>query len=129
MTSAAILGEIGQVFIPVRDIEVSSRWYARLLNIDVPPTSHGDTIVDLPVQSGPRLCLDANAAFTADGPPRFFWWTDDLTAFAEHLAALGIPLMSEITDIGSVAFLHFRDPDGTLLMACESRESPKSTGA
>lgn len=129
MTATAPLGEIGQVFIPVRNIAASSHWYARLLDIDVPPTSHDDTIVDLPVKSGPRLCLDANAPFTADGPPRFFWWTHDLTALAKHLNTLGIPLTSEITDIGSVAFLQFRDPDGTLLMACESREKPAPSGA
>jgi catechol 2,3-dioxygenase-like lactoylglutathione lyase family enzyme len=125
----ALLGEIGQVFIPVRDIAASSAWYARLLEIDMPSASHGDTIVDLPVASGPRLCLDANRPFTADGPPRFFWWTDDLAALADHLEALGIPLASEVTDIGSVAFLQFRDPDGNLLMACEAQEHRRSPEA
>ncbi len=125
----AHLGEIGQVFIPVRDIAASSAWYCRLLGIDVPPPSHDDTVVDLPVTSGPRLCLDANAPFTADGPPRFFWWTADLCAVVDHLEELGIPLATGITDIGSVAFLQFRDPDGTLLMACERREQRASPTA
>lgn len=127
--SATPFGEIGQVFIPVRDIEASSAWYSRLLGIDVPPPSHGDTIVDLPVGAGPRLCLDANTSFTPDGPPRFFWWTEDLDVLAQHLRRLEIPLASEITDIGSVAFLQFRDPDGNLLMACQAREGSTDSGA
>lgn len=127
--SAAHFGEIGQVFIPVRDIEASSTWYSRLLDIDVPTPSHGDTIVDLPVGSGPRLCLDANTTFTPDGPPRFFWWAEDLDALAQHLMGLEVPLASEVTDIGSVAFLQFRDPDGNLLMACEARDGSTDAGA
>lgn len=35
-----------------------------------------------------------------------------------HLAELEIPRASGIVDIGSVAFLQFRDPDGNLLMVC-----------
>lgn len=69
----------------------------------------------------PNLALDANAPFTPDGPPRFFWWADDLSAVVDHLRQLGAPLASEIVDIGSVAFVQFRDPDGNLLMVCEHR--------
>ncbi|MCD2496891.1 VOC family protein [Microbacterium nymphoidis] len=113
-----IIREIGQVFIPVRDIHAAARWYGRLLGTSVSEPSHDQTIVDVPMRSGPGLALDANAPFTADGPPRFFWWADDLTAVERHLADMGVVPATEIVDIGSVSFVQFRDPDGNLLMAC-----------
>lgn len=117
------LRDIGQVFIPVRDISASAAWYARLLGVKAPAPTHENTIVDLPTSSGPRLALDSTAPFTADGPPRFFWWTDDLDETERHLSSLDIPLVAGPVDIGSVSFVQFRDPDGTLLMVC-ARNSP-----
>lgn len=117
MTSP-IRTEIGQVFIPVRDIHSAARWYSRLLDVEVSVSSHDDTIVDVPMEFGPGLALDANAPFTADGPPRFFWWADDLVKVVAHLNDLRAPLASDIVDIGSVAFVQFRDLDGNLLMVC-----------
>lgn len=111
---------IGQVFIPVSDLERSARWYAKVLAFDVDRFSHEDTILDIPVEDGPRLALDANRPlFTADGPPRFFFWTDDLAATIEHLQGLDVRITSEVEDIGSVFFVQFEDPDGNPLMVCQ----------
>lgn len=103
---------------PVRDIHRSADWYGRLLGAEVSLPSHDDTIVDVPMEPGPGLALDANAPFTPDGPPRFFWWADDLGAVVAHVRDLGAELASDVVDIGSVAFVQFRDPDGNLLMVC-----------
>ncbi|GAA4923048.1 putative enzyme related to lactoylglutathione lyase [Stackebrandtia albiflava] len=110
--------EIGQVFIPVRDIARAAAWYSRLLGVEVSAPSHDATIVDVAMEAGPGLALDANAPFTPDGPPRFFWWADDLGAVVAHLRELGADLVSDVVDIGSVAFVQFRDPDGNPLMVC-----------
>ncbi|WP_270407444.1 VOC family protein [Brachybacterium paraconglomeratum] len=110
--------EIGQVFIPVRDVHVAAPWYAELLGTEVAAPTHDATIVDIPMQSGPGLSLDANAPFTADGPPRFFWWADDMGSVLAHLERLGIDVVRGPLDIGSVELLHFRDLDGNLLMVC-----------
>lgn len=114
--------EIGQVFIPVRDIRRAAEWYSRLLGAKVSAPSHEDTIVDVPMGTGPGLALDANAPFTPDGPPRFFWWADDLDLVVTHLKEIGVALASDITDIGSVAFVQFRDLDGNLLMVCSRND-------
>lgn len=120
--SSPIQRRIGQVFIPVSDMSTAVPWYARLLDFEPPEGSHGGTIVDIPTDGETRLALDANRPdFTPDGPPRFFFWTDDIEASAAFLADLGVETTSEIVDIGSVAFLQFTDPDGNPLMVCERR--------
>lgn len=51
---------MGQVFIPVRDIARSARWYAEVLGFEPGTPSHGDTILDIPTDDGPGLALDAH---------------------------------------------------------------------
>ncbi len=121
-TPSPLRNRVGQVFVPVRDMSAAAAWYAALLGLPTPTTSHEDRICDLPTEGEVGLALDAHdPGFTADGPPRFFWWVDDLVAVRAHLDALGVERVGDVTDIGSVAFLQFRDPDGNLLMACERR--------
>ena len=120
MPASPIRRHIGQVFVPVRDLPRSAEWYAAVLGFEPTSPSHDATILDIPVQDGPRLALDANRpGFTADGPPRFFWWTDDLTATVEHLRGLDVRITSDVEDIGSVWFVQFEDPDGNPLMVCQ----------
>lgn len=111
---------IGQVFIPVSDLERSAHWYAQVLAFEPQAFSHEDRILDIPVEEGPRLALDASRpGFTADGPPRFFFWTDDIAATVQHLRHLDVRVASDIEDIGSVSFVQFEDPDGNPLMVCQ----------
>ena len=120
MPSSPVRRHIGQVFIPVRDMARSARWYAPVLGFELDPTSHGGTILDIPTEGETRLALDANRPdFTADGPPRFFFWTDDMRATVAHLRGLGVTITSDVEDIGSVHFLQFEDPDGNPLMVCQ----------
>nr|WP_109474709.1 VOC family protein [Ornithinimicrobium cavernae] len=124
MHNSPIRRHIGQVFIPVRDMERSARWYGKLLGFDPGVPSHGGTILDVPTEEGPGLVLDANRPdFTADGPPRFFFWTDDIAATAEHLQRLEARITSPVEDIGSVVFIQFEDPDGNALMVCQRANS------
>lgn len=118
--TSPIQRHVGQVFIPVRDMESSARWYGEVLGFEPGAPSHGDTILDIPTDDGPGLALDANRPdFTADDPPRFFLWTDDMAATVEHLQRLGVRITSSVADIGSVFFVQFEDPDGNALMVCQ----------
>lgn len=120
VTTSPILRSIGQVFIPVSDITRSAAWYSRLLGLPVAEASHQNTIYDLPMEGETRLALDANRPdFDPSGPPRFFFWTDDIAATVEFLRQLDAVIDSEVTDIGSVFFVQFRDPDGNPLMVCQ----------
>lgn len=111
---------IGQVFVPVRDLRAAAAWYGWLLGVSPGPLSHQDTICDLPMTGEVGLALDANRPdFSTDGPPRFFFWCDDVGATHRRLLAADVPIDVEPLDIGSVVLLQFRDPDGNPLMACQ----------
>lgn len=116
-----IENRIGQVFIPVRDIDRSARWYTTLLGLPEGSATHGQTIYDLPTTGETRLALDANRAdFDPSGPPRFFFWTRDMAATVAFLKELEVTFDSDVEDIGSVMFVQFRDPDGNRLMVCQA---------
>ncbi|WP_248258188.1 VOC family protein [Georgenia sp. EYE_87] len=124
VTASPIENRIGQVFIPVRDIVRSARWYSRLLGLPESDPSHGGTIYDLPTTGETRLALDANRPeFDPAGPPRFFFWTTDMAATVAFLRDLGVTLDSDIEDIGSVRLVQFRDPDNNPLMVCQRSAS------
>ncbi|WP_413449855.1 VOC family protein [Georgenia phoenicis] len=115
-----IENRIGQVFVPVRDIARSARWYSELLGLPLGEPSHGATIYDLPTAGDTRLALDANKPdIDTSGPPRFFFWTADMAATVAFLRERGVALDSAVEDIGSVVFVQFRDPDGNPLMVCQ----------
>jgi predicted enzyme related to lactoylglutathione lyase len=114
--------QVGQVFVPVRDMQRAVTWYSALLGLDHDPDrlGHEDTIYDIPTEAGPGLCLDANRPdFVASGPARFFLWTDDMAATVDHLHRVGAADVSDVLDIGSLSFVTFTDPDGNLLMVAE----------
>ncbi|GAA2151120.1 putative enzyme related to lactoylglutathione lyase [Humibacillus xanthopallidus] len=118
--SSPIQCRVGQVFIPVRDMASAIRWYAALLGFEQGVASHGATIYDIPTDGETRLALDANRPdVEAAGPPRFFLWTDDMSATVAHLRGLGVTVTSDVEDIGSVLFVQFEDPDGNALMVCQ----------
>jgi predicted enzyme related to lactoylglutathione lyase len=118
--SSPIQRRVGQVFVPVRDMAAAIRWYAAVLGFETDVASHDATIYDIPTDGQTRQALDANRQdFVASGPPRFFLWTDDMTATVEHLRALAVRITSDVEDIGSVVFVQFEDPDGNALMVCQ----------
>ncbi|MER7071067.1 VOC family protein [Terrabacter sp. NPDC000476] len=118
--SSPIQRRVGQVFVPVIDMQAAIRWYADLLGFEPGDASHGGTIFDVPTDGETRLALDANRPdVDGGGPPRFFLWTDDMAATVQHLRALGVTITSDVEDIGSVLFVQFEDPDGNALMVCQ----------
>jgi predicted enzyme related to lactoylglutathione lyase len=118
--------QVGQVFIPVRDMPSAAAWYARLFGfeVDAGRLGHEDTIFDLPTGRPPYVCLDANQPdFVASGPARCFFLTDDLEAAVAHAGDVGATDVSAVEDIGSLRFATFRDPDGNVLMAAQLHDA------
>lgn len=118
--SSPIQSVVGQVFIPVRDMPSAIDWYSKLLGFEPAGSTHEGTIFDIPTSGPTRLALDANRRdFDPSGPPRFFLWTEDISATVRHLQALEVKITSGVEDIGSVAFVQFEDLDGNPLMVCQ----------
>ncbi len=82
--------------------------------------SHGGTIYDVPMSGETGLIIDANrASVTNSSQPLCFFWTEDIQAAHAFLLERDVDVTSDVTDIGSVSFLTFRDPDANLLMVCQ----------
>ena len=115
-----IQNRIGTVFVPVSDMPIARAWYGALFDVEPGEPSHGGGICDVPMAGDTGLILDANRPVAEHSvQPLCFFWTDDLAASLAHLRALGAEITSDVTGIGSVAFLSFRDPDGNPLMVCQ----------
>ncbi len=115
-----IENRIGQVFVPVSNMERAIAWYSRILGQPVDQTSHGGTIYDVPMLGETRLALDANKQpITNSSQPLCFFWTADIDAVRDFLLASNVELVGDVQDIGSVSFLTFKDPDNNLLMVCQ----------
>src|SRR5262245_34832316 len=121
--SSPIENRIGQVFVPVTDMDRAIAWYSRLLGLPIAATSHEGKIYDVPVTGETRLALDGHQAkVTNSSQPLFFFWTPDIRAAADFLRANDITIVGEIANIGSVSLLRIRDPDNNLLMVCQRND-------
>lgn len=119
MTSP-IQNRIGMVFVPVSDMQRAITWYSDLFGLPVAETSHEGTIYDVPMAGETGLILDANRdPVTNSSQPLCFFWTGNLQTAHAFLQERGVEITSDVTDIGSVSFLTFKDPDANLLMVCQ----------
>jgi hypothetical protein len=77
-------------------------------------------ICDIPKSGETRLSLDGHPRrVTNSSRPLFFFWTRDIRATKDFLTDLGIESDGTISDIGSLSFLIFRDPDNNQPMVCQ----------
>lgn len=120
MAKSPIQNRIGNVFVPVSDMARAIAWYTRLFGLEPGETSHEGGIYDVPMAGETGLILDANRPVTERSvQPLCFFWKEDMAATLKHLRALNAEITSDVTDIGSVSFVTFRDLDGNPLMVRE----------
>lgn len=113
---------VGSVFIPVSDMGRAMAWYGQLFGLELGEPTHDGGICDVPMAGETGIILDANKPVTEHSvQPLCFFWTQDLAATLDHLVSMDAEITSAVTDIGSVSFLAFRDPDGNPLMVCQAR--------
>lgn len=115
-----IQNRIGQVFVPVSDMKRAIEWYSKLLGPPMGNTSHEGTIYDVPMQGDTRLSMDASKEqITNSSQPLFFFRISDIHEALSFLKQNGVEVLTEVTDVGSVTFVVFRDPDQNMLMVCQ----------
>ena len=121
------LGQIGQIAVPVTDIDRATAFYRDTLGMRflfaAPP---GLAFFDC---GGVRLMLDGPAKDRAGQASVIYYMVDDLTAAHETLTGRGVTfeaaphLVAPMPD-HDLWMAFFRDPDDNLLaMMCEVRES------
>jgi catechol 2,3-dioxygenase-like lactoylglutathione lyase family enzyme len=129
--SSPIINRIGQVFIPVSDIQQSAEWYCRILGANGGSFGHEGQLFDMPVQGEAQLCLDAHKPVTSTSvQPICFFWTADIVATKAFLLENEVELVGDVMDGGSLNFLVFKDLDANLLMVCQPKteENRKRAG-
>jgi predicted enzyme related to lactoylglutathione lyase len=120
-STSPIEPRIGQVFLPVNDMQKAIAWYSALFGLEPGDTSHAGAIYDIPVTGETLLVLDSHKPVMSHSvQPICMFPTSDMNAALEHLRALGAEITSEPQDIGSLVFATFRDPDGNPLMVYQS---------
>ena len=118
--SSPIENRIGQVFVPVTDMDRAIAWYSRLLGVPIAAATHGGTIYNVPMQGETQLALDGTRRQVSNSSqPLFFFWTRDIQAAYAFLQENNVAIVGAVEDIGSVLFVIFKDPDGNLLMVCQ----------
>jgi predicted enzyme related to lactoylglutathione lyase len=122
LISSPIQNRIGQVFIPVNNMQNAIAWYSRLFGLEPGDAAHAGAIYDVPVTGETLLVLDSHKPVTSTSvQPLCMFPTSDMEAAVAWLREIGAEITSEPQDIGSLIFLTFRDPDGNPLMIYQSK--------
>lgn len=123
--ASPIQNKVGNIFIPVRDIEQSRAWYCRVLGLNVEDCAiMNGHLCPLPME-GTGLILDTMPKWGGDRPegapvidtPAFMLMTRDLPAAFAYMKQLGAELVSEIEHDH---WFVVKDPDGNKLMICKA---------
>lgn len=104
-TSSPIEPRIGQVFIPINDMQQAIAWYSALFGLEPGNTSHAGNIYDIPVTGETFLVLDSHKSVTSTSvQPICMFPTNDMDAALAHLREINAEITSEPQDIGSLTF-------------------------
>ncbi|PYI53433.1 VOC family protein [Paenibacillus flagellatus] len=122
-SASPVRPRIGGVFINVRDMKASAAWISELLDVPLRAEETDDSIYVIPNVRGADLMLDDNRARRGETfeIPLMFDCTDIDAAYA-HAASRGMSVFQPIERHGDVSFFTLRDPDGNLVMVCQSTE-------
>ncbi|WP_170287203.1 VOC family protein [Paenibacillus faecis] len=120
ITESPILPKIGGVFVDVKHIPETARWYSDLLGVPYDASAAGGAIYSVPMADGAALLLDRNGfmnggAFTE---PLYFE-TEHFDVALEYISRQGFQLTGEpgyFPDLKEAALL---DPDGHRIIVAQ----------
>ena len=106
---------VAAVFVPVRNMERSIEWYSKLLGLPTPDDYDGDIHV-FRLAAGASIFLQRTDRVQPSRHILFSLPARDMDRAHQFLQENGIAVV-EIRRQPAGSTLHFRDPDGNLLMA------------
>lgn len=119
-----IYNRVDTIFIHVKDLKSSIRWYCELLGLEFEEGDYKGPIYTLNMGNGrPGLtfdnhCLDTHYEFTPSNQPLLNLSTTDINAAYEHVKKLGAEIVTEIETFPDLSDFTFKDPDGNIIMVC-----------
>lgn len=122
--TSPIMNKVGNIFVPVTDIERSRSWYCRVLGLQEAECEiFFGHLCTLPMQGTTSLTLDTMPMWGGDQPggapsiqtPAFMLLTRDLQGSLDYMKEIGAEL---VTEIEHDHWFVVKDPDGNKLMIC-----------
>lgn len=118
--STSFIEQVHYIRIPVRDLELSTRWYSDILGLQLVNNTEERAI--LKVNEGPFLLIlvptkdETFSHFTIDQKEEFSigFTSPELTKFHQHLKDHQVKV-EDIQEDNGHAFFHFYDPSGNKL--------------
>lgn len=125
MSTASPLKGLGQVLVPVSDVDRAADFYEHVLGLPVTMRFPGIAFFDT---GGPRLYLAAVPQADFQGRATIYFWVDDVTAALELLTGRGAtvrerPSVVYRDDAYDLWMAFVTDPDGNQIGLM--REAPK----
>jgi len=121
--ASPIKNKVGNIFIPVKDMEKSRSWYCRVLGLNEEDCAiKMGHLCPLPME-GTGIILDTMPMWGGDQPggappietPAFTLMTEDLRGSLDYMKKMGVEL---VTEIENDHWFVVKDPDGNKLMIC-----------
>lgn len=107
---------VGSIFVHVKDMNRAVNWYAKLLNISVPPGPY-DKVFSIEL-SNLILLLDAHRSdhFQPSELPLFSFSTKNIDKTYEFLTSNNVDILGDIERFPDISFLTIKDSEGNLIM-------------
>ncbi|MDY0396935.1 VOC family protein [Virgibacillus halophilus] len=119
-----VSNQIPAVFIHVRDLKKSVKWYSEIFGLHVDLDTVVSPVHNVPMKGGTGLTLDDHTfddQFTHQPSPNPIanFLAADIDEAYEFLQQKNVKIVREIERIGKkFAWFNFSDPDGNVLMVC-----------
>jgi catechol 2,3-dioxygenase-like lactoylglutathione lyase family enzyme len=111
------VARVPAVFVPVRNIEKSIEWYSKILGLPTPDDYGGEFHI-FRLGGGANIFLQRRDPVQPSPHVLFSLPAPDIAQAQQFLQQNGIEVV-EIHRHPDGSTLHFKDPDGNLLMACD----------
>lgn len=123
--SSPIVNKINNVFIHVSNLEKSVEWYSDLLAMPFNKDNVISPVYNIPLTSETGLTLDDHTfdpgfQLRSSEHVLFNFFVKDIDEAYKFVINKGITIVREIERIGDFAYFNFKDPDGNILMICNS---------
>lgn len=123
--SSPIHNKVNNVFIHVSNLRQSAQWYSDLLGIPFNSKEVESPVYNIPVNSETGLTLDDHSLqegfiLKPSEHVLFNFYAEDIDAAYSFVKSKDVTIVKEIERIGDFAYFNFSDPDGNVLMICNS---------